>query len=74
MPYKKPTKQFIEMEWLLKGRGLNAPALAKVLGCGETAARQKLNEPWRFTLKDLEAIHRVGHITDEDLKGAIKWH
>lgn len=72
MPYKKPTKQFIEMEWLLKGRGLNAPALAKVLGCGETSARQKLNEPWRFTLKDLEAIHRVGRIGWEYILSAIK--
>ena len=62
MPYKKPDKPFLGMYRLLKGYDLDAPALAKVLGCSVPTARAKLDDPQRINLGDLAKIHRYGHI------------
>lgn len=73
MPYKKRTSEFEEFIRLLKGYDLNATKLAKVLGCTYPTAKAKLDDPLRFTFKDVLAIHRKGHISKEELKETIKW-
>lgn len=70
MPYKKQFEEFIR---LLKGYDLNATRLAKVLGCSFPTAKAKLDDPTRFTFKDVLAIHRKGHISKDEIIGAIKW-
>lgn len=74
MPYKKRTpEQFKEFIRLLKGYDLNATKLSKVLGCTYPTAKAKLDDPLRFTFKDVVAIHRKGHISKEELEETIKW-
>lgn len=58
---------------MLKGHDLNATRLAKVLGCSYPTAKAKLDDPTKFTFKDVLAIHYKGHIDKETLKGAIEW-
>lgn len=72
MPYKKQEIPFIGMRRLLKGYDLDAPALAKVLGCSIPTAREKLNAPERLTLRDLNLIHRYGHIDWATIQSAVK--
>lgn len=72
MPYKKPEpKPFESMTRLLLGYRINAPALAKILGCAPETARKKLNDPQRMTLGDIEKINRFGHISLDELRQAI---
>lgn len=74
MPYKgRETKQFGEFVMLLKGHDLNATRLAKLLGCSYPTAKAKLDDPLRFTFKDVLAVHRKGHISKEELEETIKW-
>lgn len=73
MPYKKTQKEFIEFVRLLKSHDLNATKLAKVLGCTYPTAKAKLDDPTRFTFKDVLAIQNKGHIHKEEILGAIKW-
>lgn len=72
MPYKKPTKKFIEITRLLKGFDLNATNLSKVLECSIPTARKKLTNPEQLTLAELEKIHRKGHIEWDRIREAIK--
>ena len=72
MPYKKKKEMIGQpITKLLKANGYNAPALAGLLGCSETKARMKLNEPWRFNIGDLDKIRRFGHISIEEIRGSI---
>lgn len=70
--YKKSSVPFESMARLLKGYDLNAPELAKVLGCSVPTARTKLMSPSKFTLADIGAIARFGHIQMDELRQAIK--
>lgn len=72
MPYIKKTEPYAKMQRLLRGYGLNAPALAKVLGCGETKARKLLNgNTANLTLGDLDRINRFAHIPIEEIQKSI---
>ena len=72
MPYLKKATPYCKMQRLLRGYGLNAPALAKVLGCGETKARGLLNgNTAKLTLGDLDRINRFAHIPLEEIREAI---
>lgn len=74
MPYKKkPPKEFDEFVRMLKGHDLNATKLAKVLGCTYPTAKAKLDDPLKFTFKDVLAIQNKGHIHKEEILGALKW-
>lgn len=74
MPYKKKSpKEFEEFSRLLKANDLNATKLSKVLGCSYPTAKAKLDDPTRFTFKDVLTIHRKGHIRKEEIRGAIEW-
>ena len=73
VPYKKnPAKPFESMERLLNSYKINAPALAKILGVSVPTARDKLENPQKIQLKDIALISRFGHITMDELRGAIK--
>ena len=72
MPYIKKTEPYAKMQRLLRGYGLNAPALANVLGCGETKARKLLNgNTANLTLGDLDRINRFAHIPIEEIQKSI---
>ena len=73
MPHKKRKIQFEEFVRVLKGHDLNATKLAKVLGCTYPTAKAKLDNPLKLTLGDLLAIHYKGHISSEEIIGAIEW-
>lgn len=68
-PLKKPP--FSRMGRLLKGYGLTAAKLAEILEVSTPTARQRLAEPERLTLGDLDRINRAGHIPMEELREAI---
>lgn len=72
MPYKRTSIPFESMARLLKGYGLNAPELAKVLGVSAPTAREKLKDPGRLTLRDLAKINSYGHISIEVIREAIR--
>lgn len=72
MPYKKSSVPFESMARLLKGYDLNAPELARVLGCSVPTAREKLKDPGRLTLRDLAKVNTYGHISLDIIKQAIK--
>ena len=72
MPYiKKDEVPFVEMQRLLRGYELTAPALAKVLGCSEGTARSRLKSPADLTLGELDRLARFGHIPMEKIRAAI---
>lgn len=72
MPYIKREQPYAKMQRLLRGYGLNAPALARVLGCGETKARGLLNgNTANLTLADLDRINRFAHIPMEEIRESI---
>ena len=72
MPYIKRVEPYAKMQRLLRGYGLNAPALAKVLGCSEPTARGLLNSRTaKLTLQDLDRINRFGHVPMEEIREAI---
>ena len=72
MPYIKCVEPYSKMQRLLRGYGLNAPALAKVLGVSEPTARGLLNgRTSKLTLGDLDRINRFGHIPMEEIRDAI---
>lgn len=72
MPYIKQNVPYVKMQRLLKGYGLNAPALAKILDCSEPTARKLLNERTsKLTLGDLDRINRFAHIPIEEIRDAI---
>lgn len=71
MPYRKSKKPHEKVERLLNSYKINAPALARALGCAVSTARIKLNEPERITLKDLTNIHKNCHISWEQIREAI---
>lgn len=72
MPYKKTDTPFMEMSRLLKGYGLNATELSKVLGVSVPTARAKLESPEKITLKDIGLVMRYGHIPVDAIRMAIK--
>lgn len=72
MPFRKTDKRFIGMYRLLKGYDLDAPALARVLGCSLPTARAKLDDPSKLTLDNLMKINRFGHVPIEEIRQAIK--
>lgn len=72
MPYKKDNTPFVEMTELIRGKGLTPPKLAVIWMCSTPTARDKLNNPDRITLRDLELLHRFGHIGKDAIFGAIK--
>lgn len=71
--YTKPLQKqpFSSMGRLLKGYGMTAAKLAEILQCSQPTARQRLAEPERLTLGDLDRINRAGHIPLEELREAI---
>ena len=73
MPWKKPPeKPFVEMERLLKGRDINSTRLAAILGVSLPTARNKLENPGKLTLNDIDLIRRFGHIPVDEIRAAIK--
>ena len=73
MPKLKETHNFIEVNRLLKGYGLNAPRLAECLSCSVPTARKKLANPELLTLADIKAVSQRGHIPIDEIRSAIKW-
>lgn len=73
MPYTKPltTQRHARMARLLKGYGLTAPKLAEVLSVSPPTARQRLDDPSRLTLGDLDRINRFGHVPLDEIREAI---
>jgi hypothetical protein len=71
--YTKPltTQPFSRMGRLLKGYGMTAARLAEILNVSTPTARQRLAEPERLTLGDLDRINRKGHVPLEELREAI---
>ena len=68
MPYVKPWTSSEKMTRLLRGYGLNAPQLAKILFCSETTARTRLKDPNTITTGEWRKIHRNGHIPIEEIR------
>jgi len=72
MPYiKPPAQRHARMARLLLGYGLSAPRLAVVLNVSAPTARERLNDPSRLTLGDLDRINRFGHIPLNEIREAI---
>lgn len=73
MPYTKPLNppRHERMTRLLRGYGFNAPKLAEVLNVSAPTARQRLEDPSRITLGDLDRINRFGHVPMEEIREAI---
>lgn len=71
--YVKPltTQRYVRMTRLLKGYGLTAPKLAEVLDVSPPTARQRLDDPSRLTLGDLDRINRFGHVPLDEIREAI---
>ncbi len=73
MPYvKKPEQPFAKMTRLLRGYGLTATELAKLLGCSYPTGQKRLNQPESMTLGELDQISRRAHIPIEELREAIQ--
>lgn len=72
MPYvKKAEVRNAAFSRLITGYGLNAPKLAKVLGCSVPTARKKLTGESDYSFTDFHRINRFGHIPIEELREAI---
>lgn len=73
MPYIKSltTLRYARMKRLLQGYELTAPKLAKVLNVSYPTARQRLMDPSRLTLGELDRINRFGHIPMDEIREAI---
>lgn len=73
MPYTKPllTQPWGRMHRLLTGYGLTGPKLAEILGVSRPTARNRLDEPGKLTLEDLDKIARYGHIPLDELRECI---
>lgn len=73
MPYTKPLTppRYARMTRLLRGYELTAPRLAEVLNVTAPTARQKLENPSRLTLGDLDRINRFGHVPLGEIREAI---
>ena len=70
---KKREPPFAEVARLIKGYELTSCKLAKILGCVDSTAWIKLNEPDRFTLGDLKLICISGGVPADEIKAAIKF-
>lgn len=74
MPYlKKRTIAFEDVGRLLKGYDLTGCRLARVLDKCESTARNRMRNPGEFTLNELSAICKSGHVPAEKIKEAIKF-
>ena len=73
MPYLKDDKPFVEIERLLRGRGLIGSRLARVLNTSEGTARSRLRTPGTITLFELERICKEGHVPAEEIREAVKF-
>lgn len=72
MPYIKPRDPpFVKVKRLLLGYGLDATALSAVLGCSYNTAAARLKKPEDFTLREIGAINKRGHVPLEELREAI---
>lgn len=73
MPYKKPERvPFQALAELLRGKGINSPQLAKILGCSQNTALKRLKQPELFTMKDLIKLHSKGHLTLDEIREGIR--
>lgn len=74
MPYIKPKEiPHEKMRRLIIGYDLTPVKLAYILDCSAPTAREKLNNPERFTLGDLKKINQKGHIPLEEIREGLKW-
>ena len=72
MPYiKQSSPPFAKVARLIRGYGLTASKLAKILGVSEVTARKRLVSPELLSLKDIDRISRYGHIPMEELRESI---
>lgn len=72
MPYlKQRAEPFQKMRKLLLGYEFNGERLAQVLGCSRPTGCDRMKDPGKLTLNDLERIHRKGHVPIEELREAI---
>jgi len=72
MPYVKTREvPFARVRRLFIGYGLDATALAVVLGCSYNTAKQRLEKPETMTLADLDRVCRAGHVPMEEIRAAI---
>lgn len=73
MPYiKKPDKPFAAMARLIKGY-ISSTELPDVLMCSYNTAQRRIESPENITLGELKSLCQRGHISKEELLGAIKW-
>ena len=71
MPYKKETRNQIELHRLLKAYDLNATKLSRILDCSFPTAKKKLDDPGKLTVDELMLISSKGHIAIDLIRGAI---
>jgi len=73
MPYvKKPEQPFAKMTRLLRGYGLTATEMSRLLGCSYPTGQKRLNQPESLTLAELDRISRAAHIPIEEIREAIQ--
>ena len=73
MPYiKKADPPWTPMTRLLRGRGLNPPALAEIIGKSRPTAQARLENPGTFTLDELHKISTRAHIPMDEIREAVK--
>lgn len=58
---------------LIRGYFGSGEQLAAVLGCTGNTARRRLNNPKEITLGEIIILNQRGHISKEELLGALKW-
>lgn len=73
MPYiKKQEKPFDAMSRLIKGY-FSSTELPGILMCCYNTAKRRVENPENITLGELKLLCQRGHISKEELLGAIKW-
>ncbi len=62
---------FQKVQRLIKSYGFNGSNLEPILGYSAKTNREKINDPRRLTLGDLEKMCKSGHIPMEEIREAI---
>ena len=73
MAYTKREPDFVKIQRVIRGYGLNAPAIAEMIDVSAPTARKRLEHPELFSLSDLKRISQRGHIPWEELHAAFHW-
>lgn len=65
------TTAYKKVARLIRSYGYNPNSLAKVLGCSRPTAKAKLDDPERFTIKDLVLLNNYGKVPFSEVGDAL---